>query len=61
MIIIGLLLAVLIGLTVGLLGGGGAILAVPIFVYVLGFGTKEVVAMSLIVVGVTSLSGVVEH
>jgi uncharacterized membrane protein YfcA len=61
MIIIGLLLAVLIGLTVGLLGGGGAILAVPIFVYVLGFGTKEAVAMSLIVVGATSLSGVVEH
>lgn len=61
MIIMGLLLAVLIGLTVGLLGGGGAILAVPIFVYVLGFGTKEAVAMSLIVVGVTSLSGVVEH
>ena len=36
-----LLLAVLIGLSVGLLGGGGAILAVPIFNYVLGFGAKK--------------------
>ena len=58
MIIIGLLLAVLIGLSIGLLGGGGAILAVPIFVYVLGFGTKEAVASSLVVVGTTSLLAV---
>lgn len=61
MIITGLLLAVLVGFTVGLLGGGGAILAVPIFVYILGFGTKQAVASSLIVVGVTSLFGLVEH
>lgn len=59
--IIGLLLAVLVGLSVSLLGGGGAILAVPIFVYVIGFGTKEAVASSLAVVGVTSLSGAVSH
>ncbi len=61
MVIIGLLLAVLVGLSVSLLGGGGAILAVPIFVYVLGFGTKEAVASSLVVVGLTSLSGAVTH
>ncbi|MDP8953109.1 MAG: sulfite exporter TauE/SafE family protein [Actinomycetota bacterium] len=61
MIVIGLLLAVLIGLSIGLLGGGGAILAVPIFVYVLGFGTKEAVASSLVVVGTTSLFGAVTH
>lgn len=61
MVIIGLLLAVLVGLSVSLLGGGGAILAVPIFVYVLGFGTKEAVASSLAVVGLTSLSGAVSH
>jgi len=46
MVTIGLLLAVLVGLSVSLLGGGGAILAVPIFIYVLGFGTKEAVASS---------------
>src|SRR5215210_5180291 len=57
----GLLLAVLVGLSVSLLGGGGAILAVPIFFYVLNFDTKEAVAASLAVVGVTSLSGAVSH
>lgn len=61
MVIVGLLLAILVGLSVSLLGGGGAILAVPIFVYVIGFGTKEAVASSLAVVGVTSLSGAVSH
>ena len=61
MIFIGLLLAVLIGLSIGLLGGGGAILAVPIFTYVLGFDAKEAIASSLLVVGATSLFGVVGH
>jgi uncharacterized membrane protein YfcA len=61
MVILGLSLAVLVGLSVSLLGGGGAILAVPIFFYVLGFGAKEAVASSLAVVGVTSLSGAVSH
>jgi len=52
---------VLIGLCLGLLGGGGAILTVPIFVYVLGFGVKESIAMSLAVVGATSLVGAAGH
>jgi uncharacterized membrane protein YfcA len=59
--VISLLLAALIGIALGLLGGGGAILAVPIFNYVLGFGAKEAIASSLAVVGVTSLSGVASH
>ncbi len=58
---LGLLLAALIGLTIGVLGGGGAILAVPIFTYAMGFGAKEAIASSLLVVGVTSLSGVASH
>ena len=61
MVIIGLSLAVLVGLSVSVLGGGGAILAVPVFVYVMGFDTKEAVASSLAVVGTTSLSGAVSH
>lgn len=56
-----LFLAALIGLSLGLLGGGGSILAVPIFVYVLDFGAKEAIASSLAVVGLTSLSGAVGH
>ncbi len=61
MTLIGLLLAVVMGLALGLLGGGGSVLAVPILVYALGFGAKEAVAASLAVVGLTSLFGAAEH
>lgn len=61
MIIVGLGLAALIGLSLGVLGGGGSILTVPIFVYVLGFGAKPAIAMTLPVVGTTSLIGAVSH
>jgi uncharacterized membrane protein YfcA len=61
MTILGLLLAIAMGLALGLLGGGGSILAVPIFTYVLGFGAKQAIASSLAVVGVTSLSGAASH
>lgn len=54
-------LGFLIGLSLGLLGGGGSILTVPVFVYVLGFGPKESIAMSLAVVGMTSLAGAAGH
>jgi uncharacterized protein len=57
----GLLLAALMGLSLGFLGGGGSILAVPILTYVAGFGAKEAIASSLAVVGLTSLFGVVGH
>lgn len=56
-----LVFATLIGLSLGLLGGGGSVLAVPVFVYVLGFDAKAAIAMSLVVVGVTSLFGAVGH
>jgi uncharacterized protein len=59
--VLGLVLAALIGLSLGLLGGGGSILTVPIFVYVLGFGAKESIAMSLAVVGVVSVVGAAGH
>ena len=61
MTILGLLLAMFMGLALGLLGGGGSVLAVPILVYALGFGVKEAVAAGLVVVGVTSLFGASEH
>ncbi|MGF1647082.1 MAG: sulfite exporter TauE/SafE family protein [Kineosporiaceae bacterium] len=56
-----LVLALAVGLTLGLLGGGGSILAVPLLVYVAGLGTKEAIATSLLVVGVTSLAALVPH
>lgn len=59
--LLGFTLAALIGLSLGILGGGGSILTVPIFVYVLGFGAKQAIALSLSVVGVTSLVGALGH
>ena len=47
-------LAVLIGVSLGLLGGGGAILTVPVLVYVMGVGVKQAVPTSLVIVGLTS-------
>jgi uncharacterized membrane protein YfcA len=61
MAIFGLLIAALMGISLGLLGGGGSILAVPILKYALGFGAKEAIASSLAVVGATSLFGAVSH
>jgi uncharacterized membrane protein YfcA len=61
MIVLGYALAALIGLSLGLMGGGGSILTVPIFVYVLGFDPKLAIAMSLPVVGITSLVGALGH
>ena len=61
MLLVAYTLAALIGLSLGLLGGGGSILTVPIFVYVLGYDPKLAVAMSLAVVGITSLAGAHAH
>lgn len=61
MLPLALALAAVIGLSLGLLGGGGSILTVPIFVYVLGFAAKPAIAMTLPVVGTTSLVGAVGH
>lgn len=59
--IVGHLLAVGIGLSLGLIGGGGSILAVPILMYVLGLSPKTAIAMSLVVVGIVSLIGAIPH
>jgi len=56
-----LALAALIGILLGVLGGGGSILTVPVLVYVVGLPPKEAIAMSLPVVGATSLVGAVGH
>ena len=59
--ILGLILSAVIGLSLGLIGGGGSILTVPILVYLLGVGPHEAVTMSLAVVGATSLFGSFLH
>lgn len=60
-LILVLALSVVIGLSLGVLGGGGSILTVPILVYVAGFEAKEAIAASLFVVGVTSAVSVLSH
>lgn len=59
--IIGLILSAVIGLSLGLIGGGGSILTVPILVYFLGVAPHDAVSMSLAVVGATSLFGSYLH
>ena len=61
MIVLGYSLALLIGLSLGLLGGGGSILTVPVLHYVLGYPVKEAIPMSLVVVGLTSGVGAISH
>ena len=60
-----LLLAValnlLIGLSLGLLGGGGSLLAVPVLVYVARLPVHTAIGMSLAIVGTTALVGGVRH
>lgn len=43
-----------IGLSLGLIGGGGSIITVPVLVYVAGLPVREAVALSLAVVGTTA-------
>lgn len=59
--LLGLALAAVIGISLGLLGGGGSILAVPILVYVVGMEAKQAIAASLLIVGATSLIGAMRH
>lgn len=60
-LILGLILSALIGLSLGLIGGGGSIITVPVLVYVLGVEAHEAIGMSLAVVGATSLIGAGLH
>jgi uncharacterized membrane protein YfcA len=61
MILTGLLLGFAIGLTLGLLGGGGSILTVPALVYLIGQPPQVAVTTSLAVVGTNSAIGAYFH
>ena len=58
-IALALALGVAIGALLGLLGGGGSILAVPALGYALGWGVELAIPISLIVIGVASAAGAV--
>ena len=55
--IVGYVLAVFVGITLGLIGSGGSILSVPILVYVMHVAPTLATAYSLFIVGTTSLVG----
>jgi uncharacterized membrane protein YfcA len=55
--IIGYVLAVFVGMTLGMLGSGGSILSVPILVYVMAIEPTLATAYSLFIIGTTSLVG----
>lgn len=59
--LLGLILSSAIGVSLGLIGGGGSIITVPVLVYVLGVEVHEAVPMSLAVVGATSVVGALVH
>jgi uncharacterized membrane protein YfcA len=61
MIALTIVLAVFVGVSLGLLGGGGSILTVPLLAYVAGLDAKQAIATSLLVVGVTSAVGAISH
>lgn len=59
--IAGFIASVLMGLSLGLIGGGGSILTVPILVYLFGINPVLSTSYSLFVVGLTSLIGSYSH
>lgn len=61
MLVLAVVLSLFVGILLGLLGGGGSILMVPILRYVLDIETHRAIAMSLLVVGATSLGALVPH
>ena len=59
--IFGYLSALLIGFTLGLIGGGGSILAVPVLAYLFTINEKAATAYSLFIVGASALFGAVKQ
>lgn len=57
MMLLGLVSAVLMGMTLGVFGAGGSILTVPILVFLMGVSASEATAYSLFIVGVTAVFG----
>lgn len=58
--ILGYILAVMVGISLGLIGSGGSILTVPILVYIMGVNPVLATAYSLFIVGSTALVGGVQ-
>lgn len=57
----GYLASLLIGVTLGLIGGGGSILTIPVLVYLFSISPTLAISYSLFVVGVSSLVGAINN
>ena len=61
MVLLGFFLALFVGISLGLIGGGGSILAMPILVYIFHFTPQLSTSYSLFIVGVSALIGSAKH
>ncbi|MCC6838231.1 MAG: TSUP family transporter, partial [Bacteroidia bacterium] len=55
--ILGYIAAVLIGVSLGLIGAGGSILTIPVLVYLLGIAPVNATSYSLFIVGISAFIG----
>ena len=58
---LGYFISIIIGLSLGLIGGGGSILAVPILVYLFHINPEQATSYSLFIVGITAMVGSYSH
>jgi uncharacterized membrane protein YfcA len=61
MVVLAVAAGLFIGLSLGALGGGGSILAVPVLVYLLGQSAHQATTASLLVVGIAAVAGAITH
>ena len=59
--LLGYFSAIIIGVTLGLIGGGGSILTVPVLVYIIGISPVLATAYSLFIVGTSALVGAIKN
>ncbi|HRI19433.1 MAG TPA: sulfite exporter TauE/SafE family protein [Panacibacter sp.] len=59
--LVGYFFSVIIGISLGLIGGGGSILTVPILVYLFHINPHQSTSYSLFIVGITALFGAYTH
>ena len=59
--ILGYLFSIAIGVSLGLIGGGGSILTLPVLVYIFGVGATTATGYSLFIVGITSAVGTANY
>jgi uncharacterized membrane protein YfcA len=60
-LILALIAGALVGLSLGALGGGGSVLAVPALIYLLGMAPTQATTASLLIVAATSITGLLAH